>query len=237
MTEREMRRFNDRGVAAAESLLTDLDEGRDCDIPELLGEPDLTEGTGEPIEIIPFRNRRDAAEHLDEGLRSLQDVVNIERDRGLWTWLALAWIDELAPAVLGERKIRAHSRWILAVDDYRKYYRHLLAGPYYVYRAHRDDPDRAMAVLATAVESPGDIVESVASRQDIVRSPGLMEVFTRLYFDFGSGTLKKGAASKSDGSARRLAKILMQYDLTWDIVGMSSDEILDLLPQEFDRFR
>jgi hypothetical protein len=124
-----------------------------------------------------------------------------------------------------------------AVDDYKTYYRHLLAGPYRIYRAHQDDPSRVMAVLATAVEQPGDVVEQLASRQEIITSPPLMTAITTLYYRPAAGKLKSGAAGKGGGSARRLADVIQQFDLTWDVYGMDPSEFLTLLPSEFDRFK
>ena len=94
-----------------------------------------------------------------------------------------------------------------------------------------------MAVLATPVDRPGDVVEQLTSRQDMVRSREIMTAATKLYFDRDTGKLKRGAASKENGSARRLADILLQLDLNWDIMEMPADDLIALLPPEFDRFR
>ena len=48
---------------------------------------------------------------------------------------------------------------------------------------------------------------------------------------------KGGAADREGGSARCLADVLLQLDLTWDLHAMTPDEILELLPGEFDRFQ
>jgi hypothetical protein len=39
------------------------------------------------------------------------------------------------------------------------------------------------------------------------------------------------------GCARRLADVLKQFDVTWDLYAMTTDGLLGLLPGEFDRFR
>jgi hypothetical protein len=46
-----------------------------------------------------------------------------------------------------------------------------------------------------------------------------------------------GCGSKTKGAPRRLANLLNQLDLTWYLYGMTTEEILTLLPKEFDRFR
>jgi len=53
-------------------------------------------------------------------------------------------------------------------------------------------------------------------------------------------SLKRGAADskgKRPGSLRRLITVIDQFSLTYDLYGMNDDEILDLLPSEFERWR
>jgi hypothetical protein len=58
-----------------------------------------------------------------------------------------------------------------------------------------------------------------------------------LYFDDDRVTVKRGAGSKQGGTPRRLATVRQQLDVTWDMTDLSPERILDLLPEEFDRFR
>lgn len=113
----------------------------------------------------------------------------------------------------------------------------MLAGPYYIHRAHKEEPDRALAVLCGDVGKMGDIVEQLASRQEMVTNPGVMRAATTLYVDEDTRTQKRGAGGKGAGSPRRLASVLKQFDLTWDLFTMTGDEIVAMLPGEFARFR
>ena len=74
------------------------------------------------------------------------------------------------------RKPGALARHIPEPGNFQRYYRHLLAGPYRIYRAHRDDPQRALALLCQPLDSPGDVVEQLASRQELVTNRGIMEL-------------------------------------------------------------
>lgn len=159
---------------------------------------------------------------------------NLERDVELWAWLSLHYFEQLCPPDdEGRRKPGERARWIPAVDDYRKYYRHLVAGPYRIYRAHRDNPSRVMAVLAGPVDQPGDIAEQLASRHEIVTNKAAMALATALYIDPATGSPKKGAAGRGPGSARRLADILNQFDLTWDLYAMDAAAMQTMMPKEF----
>ena len=87
-----------------------------------------------------------------------------------------------------------------------------------VVRAHRDQPERALAFLKQLLWKPGDIVEQLASRKELVTNRAVAEAATRLYFDSTTGAFKRGHSSKIKGGPRRLASLLNQLDLTWCLV-------------------
>lgn len=64
-----------------------------------------------------------------------------------------------------------------------------------------------------------------------------MGALTLLYYDSTLKKLPKGSTGKDAGSSRRFAMLLQHFDLTHDIYEMTADELLELLPSEFDRFR
>jgi hypothetical protein len=189
------------------------------------------------IEQRCFTNRLEAAEYLNQLLGNA-GFAAVECDRGLWAWLALFYFDQLCPLdSTGARKPGERARWIPAIGDFRKYYRHLLAGPYRIFRAHREMPARALALLCTSISKPGDIVEQLASRQEVVTNAAVMQVATALYVDAATKQPKRGAAGRGPGSARRLADVLSQFDATWDLYSLQASKLLAVLPGEFDRFR
>jgi hypothetical protein len=163
-------------------------------------------------------------------------LTNIESDQGLWTWLSLFYFDELyPPAARVRRKPGERARWILNTSG-RRYYRHLLAGPFLIYKSHRDNPDRAMVLLCGPLADPGEIVAQIASRQEIVTNRGLMEAAKMLYYDSSNRKPKRGAASKTKGAARRFADVMNQFDVTWDLYSLEAADVIRLLPDEFSRF-
>ena len=235
-----LRALNTDGIAAVTHLLIDIDTGSNPEIGSLINSEEYSEPVGDiTIERRPFADRLDAGRYFYDTLAPLRSSgQSVLQHKGLWTWLALSWIDILAQSgPNGTRKLFDHRRWILAVDDYKAYYRHYLAGPYSVYAAHDGNPDRAMALLCGPVDTPGEVWEQLASRQDFVSSPSLVELATRLYFDPIKKELKRGAASQGAGGARRLPAVINQFGLTWDVRGMDVDRLLGLLPSEFDRFK
>ena len=173
-----------------------------------------------------FETRFEVGKYLDGLFSGAEDL---DKDKGLWTWLAAFYFEQLCPP--GSRP-GENARWVPAVGDFRKYYRHLLAGPYQIYRAYRENPLRALALLATPPHRPGDIVEQLASRQELVTNKSVIEVATRLYIDPKTSRPKRGAAS----NARRFADTLNQLDLIWDLYALDPDQLLRLLPSEFLAF-
>jgi hypothetical protein len=75
----------------------------------------------------------------------------------------------------------------------------------------------------------------------VITNCSLIEVVDTLYFDPespGAGRPKRGALTRSRaGNLRRLISVIQQFDLTYDLYAMTSAQILDLLPKEFERWR
>ena len=233
-TVQMVRRFNRNGVHVARGFVEDARLGG-SQKPSFLTDESLTEAVGEiEFEVVELPTRMAAAETVDALLAACGvPPTSVRGDSGLWTWLALVWLPELGPI----RPTTQVARFVLEADDYRTYYRHFLSGPWGIYDSHRDDPSRALSLLCTPPNKPGEIVEQIASKQDLVGSPAVVQAVTDLYLDPKTGNYRRGSGGRLGGSARRLARVFQQFDLTWDVQAMSSEEIVGLLPAEFDRFK
>lgn len=235
----KVRRLNAQGLASLGEFLDSLTTDSPLPYPlELLSNPSATESVEPEVEVeeVSFDSRLEAAEYLHTRLGDV-GFADIERDAGLWSWLALFYFNELCPAGPdGGRQPGERARWIPAVGNFRKYYRHLLAGPFRIYKAHRDCPARAFALLRSPLHSPGEIVEQMASHQELVTNRGIVQAATSLYIDCTTQQPKRGAAGRGPGSARRLAEVFNQFDVTWDLYAMSATSIIEMLPSEFQKF-
>jgi hypothetical protein len=237
----KLHRFNDEGIKRFSQFLDALSADATLAVPTDL----LTDAVcvvpvppGPEVQSQQFASRMEAARYLD-GVMSVVMGTDVEHDAGLWAWLSLFYFDQLCPAdARGHRKPMERARWILAVDNPRRSYRHLLAGAYRVYRAHRDYPDRAMVLLHVAFPVIGHFWFQLASRQELVTNRAIMEAATELYLGQHGTRAKRGATSeKTPGSVFRFAAVLNQFDPVWDLYAMKKEQILDLLPGEFNRFR
>jgi hypothetical protein len=236
----KLRRLNKTGIELFGLFLDALENDPTQILPNSILEDSTTSELIMPsveVELRRFDNRFNAAEYLD-GIFSKAGLSEVDRDIGLWSWLTLFYLDETCPRGKNKERFPGHrARYIPEVDNFRLYYRHLLAGPYRIYKAHRQNPQRAFATLCQPIDKPGDIVESFASRQELITNGAVMEVATQLYIDPETKLPKRGAQTKNAGAARRLVDILNQFDVTWDLYAMLAKEMLDVLPEEFGKFK
>ncbi len=235
-----IRRLNDQGIERFTAFLDSLTgDAPIADPSPLLTDPDATEEIHPTIEIDQreFGSRYAAAEYLYDRFQD-SNLTDIERDKGLWAWLSLFFFEQLCPVnAKGERKPGERARWIPEVGYFWRYYRHLLAGPYRIYASHSDSPERALLVLCGPLHQPGDIVEQIASRQEIITNGEIMQAATKLYYDPSLMKPKRGAAGKDKkGTVRRFTDILKQFDVTWDLYSIKTDDLIGMLPGEFSPF-
>lgn len=186
-------------------------------------------------ENISFSTRMDLAKYLVErfenaGIRR-EDVIGRGKE-GLWSWLAYIWFDRITD---GKTKIRETARYICS-SDYTDYYRHYVAASYYISSLLGESNSRLF--LHSPSHEHNDFIEQFASRQYIISYPDLVETAHTLYWDISRNSPKRGAQSREKtGNHRRFVKMIGQLELTYDIYSMRPDEILRLLPAEFDEWK
>ncbi|MGB9748150.1 MAG: hypothetical protein ACPLXM_14585 [Bacteroidales bacterium] len=179
---------------------------------------------------------------LAEYLQQRFEMAGLRREHvlgknGLWTWLAYIWFDQLAPinSAMGTRYIKEDAKYICS-SEYRDYYRHLVAGPYMIYSLHGRENSRIF--LYSPVCEHNDFIEQFASRQFIISHQNIVEAISRLYLDSGNNQPKRGSQTRTRrGNIRRFVRIIQQFEPTYDIYTMSPDQILNLLPDEFNEWK
>lgn len=235
------RILNHAGLAEAAAILDRLRSGELESVPTTFLDSDEFSSQTE-LEIPrpragEIQNRWFLGVWLWQKLHSVADDSALIANTGFWTWLAFFLFDTIAPSRVRGRSIWEDARYILARGDYRKYYRHLVAGPYLMIRTHSDSPHIVRGLLATLPDSPGDVYEQLASRPVIVTSRAAVALATKLYYDAESQRIRRGAAGAGPGSARRYASVLMQYDVTFDLYTVTEERLVGMLPREFERFQ
>lgn len=235
----KLRKLNDLGMLEFNNYLDKLEMDGALPVPtNLLSDADYSESLDKDIELESrnFETRFEVAEYF-YSLFSESDLYNLERDIQLWAWCSLFFFDILCPINdAGFRKPRERAAYIPEPENFQRYYRHLLLGPFLIYRAHKDNPSRAMALLCKSPHVISDIEAQIAASIELVTNQSVVELTTKLYYNPDSRAAKRGAGGKGPGSPRRLVAILNQFDLTWDLYATPVETLWNMLPREFAKF-
>lgn len=232
----KLRALNARGIEEFRGFLQQIRQGAEFRAnPAILYIDDYSPRLSRTIEIEPrtFASKYDAARYLGE---VLADLPGTAEDVGLWSWLALFYFDQLSPVDgEGKRRPREDYHYIPSTESGWHRDRHLLAGPYKLYRDHHE---RARLLLHPPVHQHGAFIYDLAFRRDLISNKGLIEVIDLLYWDARRNRPKRGATTTSrPGNLRRLIAVVQQLDFNYDLYGMRAEEILALLPGEFDAWK
>jgi hypothetical protein len=238
-----LRIFSEQGIDRFREYIQKLKDNPNVSRPDLNAEPYSSEFP--PVVTIDknktFSTRMEMGEYLTNCFRDAGiDRENVIGNNALWTWLAYIWFDQICPVINETRKIRETARYICSYD-YTDYYRHYVAASYDIYSLHGEDNSRLFLYLPVHIHN--DFIEQIASRQYIISNTNLIEVAHRLYWDNSSGRPRRGALVKDKnspnypGCLRRTRRIFEQLELTYDIYTMTPDEILNLLPEEFNSWK
>lgn len=233
-----IRIFNDEGLNEFERVIAEIRSGNMKEIPETLLYDEQYSEIFEPIintERVQFKNKNELVPYLVAQL-NLKGNKHLYFDKGLWSWLSALYFNNICPPDgNGKRKINESAFYILKdPKNYTKYYRHLLAYPC---RLYSELGDSSKIFLIGTFQKRGEITEQFGAYQEIALNKGILDAANILYWDEQTGNLKRGAASKGGGSARRLVRIIRQYQMTYDLNSMTGNEIVELLPAEFVKWK
>ena len=226
-----LRCLNARGIEELRRFLQQIRDGAEFRAnPAILYVDEFTTRFPRTVEIEPrtFASKFEAAEYLT-GV--LGDVPS--EDVGLWSWLALFYFDQLSPLdATGRRRPREDYHYIPSHDSGWQRDRHLLAGPCKLFAMHGRN---ARLLLHPPVHQHGAFVYDLGFRRDLITNRGLIEAIDLLYWDAKRDRPKRGATTTSrPGNLRRLIAVLQQLEFNYDLYGMTAEEILRLLPPEFE---
>ena len=240
----KMRRFTPAGIIAVKDFLADIKASGQLDLvrrDQLLAGP-LTE----PIPALAdldldtariFDTTFAFCEYFDSLIHD-HNPHAYRTDVGFWTWLAMAYLPQLVNERGGQVSVGNHARYVYGAENYQRHYRHLLAGPYYLYLLFRTKAEICRAVMHHRMSVHPDLTEQVVSRQDFAQNPAYMATVNALYFDSKRQVVRRGATGSGAGSPRNLVKVLDQLALTRDFYDVEDlPFVLSLLPSQFDRYK
>jgi len=233
-----LKKFNELGIEAFRTELDLIRSGEKSNIDrKILSNEKFIETSFEEIKVKDkiYINKKDLINDI-YALINLIPSSDKYYDEGLWTWLSAFFFDSVCPKdKKGIRKPGVNDRHILNSEHWGRYYRHLIAAPT---RILEELGEKSEIYLAGVPNIHGDLFEQLASRQEIATNEGVISAATTLYWDKEENKIKRGARSKDgEGIIRRFAKdIIPQFQMTFDLNSMEGDEIIKLLPDEFNKW-
>jgi len=189
------------------------------------------------IEIKKFEDKFEFITYLYPYVKKLR-IDNLYFRSPLWSWLAAAFFETICrQREDGSRVIDATDKYILDTNAWDRYYRHLIVSPLRLYH-EINNPSLSKIYLFGKPYIHGDILEQLASRQEFATVKGVLEAAIELYWDNGQNRPRAGVTNrKKPGNLRRFIGVLQQFQLTYDLNSMTGQEILRLLPHEFDPWK
>lgn len=184
----------------------------------------------------------------EEVLPKVTDPVQLSAATGIWAWISLALIQNLLARSTTRKNRPLDIPHYLELDGQqgrRLGYRLIARTAWKLVRMHGE---RANVALGSKKSPWGEMAEQMASRQEVFAHPSFWAVAYRLYHD-PSGELRRGATSQRPasarrdpknkagrGSVRRLPMTFRQFDRTYNTRDMSAEDMLALLPREYDKW-
>lgn len=237
-----LTRFNEKGILEFENRIQELRASNNW-IPfdDILSNQALLESFDDIEVSLPaaFDDRYECGKFFYDFFSRYKSELKKhslepQTDIGLWSWLSAMMGKWLASVDTGKITIGENSRWVFMPNNYDRFYRHLLAGPFLIFQGLGDDVNLARILLFNSVLKPNTAyVEQIASRPEFMQNRGALTLIDGLYFDHETNQPKK--KNTSGGDIRRLGVVYNQLARTWDLADMDVEEIRKLLPKEFSQ--
>lgn len=190
------------------------------------------------IENTDFENKSDFIQYIYPLVKKIR-IDNLYYRSTLWSWLSALFFDTICPQLEdGSRNVESFDRYILNTNQWNRYYRHLIASPIRLYHEINDDNLSRIYLYGKAYKQ-GDLFEQLASRQEIATVKGILEAVLLLYWDNDKNCPILGATNRNKmGNIRRFAgSVMPQFQMTYDLNSMDGNDILKLLPKEFNGWK
>jgi hypothetical protein len=212
------------------------------------------------VELNDFSDREQCGRYfvqlIDSNIELLRAAgINPQLSVELWSWLTAVWSDWLQqlngkPVPFISGYLGEKARWIFEPNDTQRYYRHLLAGPYLITEANKDDVSRARILLYNNVVNPNTRwVETICGSEDVNFNRTLLKALSTTFIDPSTRKIKASASEhvrrrryfidrgiEEKGTIDRLTQVYNQLSRTWDLLVPESEQLSNLLGNEFKNF-
>lgn len=232
-----IKRFNEDGIQSFKEFLITQKAHPSTESPyHIVQSRELTTdvgGASKELDLLNLSDKLATARSLNKIIDELQ-ISAAESDRGLWCWCSAYLFARLCKKdQSGRFKVGELSNWVLYPQNFQREYRHYLASIWQVFASHKNLLEIEV-LLSGEVNTPGELWEQIVSRLEYVKNENLIKALHILYWDAKSRKRKKGSGGES---VRRLDHVLKQFARTHDLFNIRAEDLVRMLPSEFDRFK
>ena len=249
MAEQRVCELTAAGIRAAKGYLAALRADPKEALPDgLLADPRYARALAPAVyvEQRSFANRREAGAYLSDRLAPLGNAA-IADNPGLWSWLGMFYFHQVVGIDAdGNPRLGRNPDVAYVIDPdetgrgARRHFAHRLLLSWEIYIRHGET---AWYLLDEPVNSLSQLADRLSGAPEMFRAVGIVELAHRLYADPLTRSLKSGALGggqqnqRPPGGIVRLLDVLNQLYMTYDVYGMTAEQLLALLPPEFDRWQ
>ena len=186
---------------------------------------------------VEISTRMDLGRYLSNLISTRDDLAKVLDSKGVGSFLAIVYFDSICKRNEdGTWEVGARDRYIPNLKRRQRFYRHQVFSPLTVYKLHQE---KARLYLCQPTHRHPDTMEQIASREELMLNPAIIELADMLYWDDENGDVKVGAVSYDpvpDGAMRRFVgpgSFCEQYGTVYDFWSMDVGALISILPQEF----
>ncbi len=178
-----------------------------------------------------FSSKYEMGEYLSKKLRALP--TNLQKDKGLWSWLALTYIRQLLVRRGDKYEIHSVYRYIFDYSNSKSWMRHILHFSYYTYSKLQDD---SIAFLWQPPYQSGDFT-NLAARPEILTNRNLARFFYHYFFDKEKKQYVSGFTSKGVGWNMRsfFGITLKELKMNFDTQECDLEQLFELIPNGYKK--
>lgn len=233
-----VRFLNEKGVNIFKEYLQSLRDGDTSPPPdEILTAPETSDEFSQLAQVErerTFKSRIEVSLYFTQTLEPISALLP-KHHRGAWSWLSLFYFNQVCPLQADGKRVPGRDYRHIPDTSYRYRHRHLLAGPCSVFQLHGE---KARLLLASQLHEENHFHHQIASRQNLITNPNIMEALDILYFDQKTQRPKRGAQNQgTPGCLYRFIDIIQQLDVTYDLHSIKADRLISLLPKEFKNWK
>ena len=182
------------------------------------------------LDLKDYKNSYELGSALDTSLKNIS-YKDLFDDLNLWDCLSLNLFDKIF--VPGKIKGFMPYRYVVDVDRNNSM-RHLVRGPWWAVNRYGEN---AKIFTYTEVYQQNDFFEQFVKVNSLRELKVIAEVCMRLYFDKENNRSIPGTSKGTRGGFARLRDKISHYNKIKFLWNMNTNEIIDMLPSEFDKYK